>query len=193
MSRIAIEIITCPEWGARKPRSPIVVVKRATRIIFHHTAGHHREISGPSSESREEAIRYARDVQAFHMDGNGWIDSGHNFLVCRNGAILQGRWLTVSAIEAGHMVTSAHCPGFNGQIGIEHEHKLAERMTSAQWASSARLQAWIAWQYGSTKPLPVDPHSAHFATTCPANLADEIGAIRAGAADLLRGYRGGTT
>jgi hypothetical protein len=36
--------------------------------------------------------------------------------------VLQGRWLTVSAIEAGHMVVSAHCPGQNGQIGIEHEH-----------------------------------------------------------------------
>lgn len=183
------EIITCPTWGARKPRSPIVVCPRAHRVIFHHTAGHHREISNTRSESRAEAIRYARDVQAFHMDGNGWIDSGHNFLITRNGLILQGRWLTVSAIQAGHMVVSAHCPGQNGQIGIEHEHQGSETMPDAQREASARLLAWIAIQYGDVGILPVDPHSAHFATACPANLKAEIPHVRAIAASRLRAWR----
>jgi hypothetical protein len=121
------------------------------------------------------------------MDHNGWIDSGHNFLICRNGLILQGRWLTVSAIQAGHMVRSAHCPGQNDQIGIEHEHKGDELMTPAQRASSARLMAWISWQYDRNTILPVDPHSDHFATSCPANLRYEIPKIRAYALQILHG------
>jgi hypothetical protein len=136
-----------------------------------------------------------RSIQALHMGPgglgvpNGGIDSGHNFLICRNGMILQGRWVTVAAIEAGHMVASAHCPGQNGQVGIEHEHNGREQMTRPQAESSALVQAWIALHYGRTTPLPVDPHSAHFATACPANLAAAIGPIRERAAIILHDWR----
>lgn len=144
------------------------------KTIFHHTAGHHHELDTPGVESRDEAMQYARDIQNFHMDGNGWNDSGHNFLVCRNGLILQGRWLTVSAIQAGHMVSSAHCPGQNNQIGIEHEHFGSEEMTPEQKESSSNLMAWIAWHYERTKVLPSMPHSKYFPTSCPANLTEDI-------------------
>jgi hypothetical protein len=184
-SVMSIEIITCPQWGARQPKQGIRTVAAASRIIIHHTAGHHAEISNPANESRDEAIRYARDIQRFHMDTNGWIDSGHNFLVCRNGMILQGRWLTVSAIEAGHMVDSAHCPGQNQNIGIEHEHLGHEAMTDAQREGSARLIAWISEQYGKHDALPLAPHSNYYATACPANLVSEIPHLKSMANELL--------
>jgi hypothetical protein len=186
MARVAIKIYTVHDWNARRPKQGIQTVGRASRIIFHHTAGHHREISG-AGESIQESMQYARDIQNFHMDTNGWTDSGHNFLVCRNGAILQGRWLTVSAIQAGHMVLSAHCPGQNDQIGIEHEHYAAEPMTKEQREASARLQAWIAWKYNKATVLPVGPHSAYYATACPANLKNEIPNISRMAQQILKG------
>jgi hypothetical protein len=182
---IPIEIITCPQWGARKPKQGITTIGPAVRILIHHTAGHHAEISNPANESREEAIRYARDIQNYHMDTNGWIDSGHNFLVCRNGIILQGRWLSVSAIEAGHMVVSAHCPGQNTNVGIEHEHLHTEPMTDAQRDSSARLIAWISDQYGKGSALPLAPHKEFYATECPANYVAEIPHLTAKANALL--------
>lgn len=193
MSKIHIDIITCPQWRAVKPKRPISVIPAAQREIFHHTAGHHAEISLPKDESVEECMRYARDIQAFHMGPGGLgvpdgaIDSGHNFLVCRNGVILQGRWLTVSAIEAGHMVDSAHCPNQNHQVGVEHEHAGSEPMTEKQRVSSARLSAWIASQYGLSAPLPIHPHKEYFNTSCPANLVSEMPVIYALAHDILRG------
>jgi hypothetical protein len=180
-----IDIVTCPQWGARQPRHPLTIVPAAGGIIFHHTAGHHREIERPADESLAESMRYARDVQTFHMDTRGWTDSGHNFLVCRNGVVLQGRWLTVSAIEAGHMVESAHCPGFNGWVGIEHEHAGSEKPTDEQLEASAVLQAWIAWQYKRSLALRVDPHRAHFSTSCPANLTGYIERVRKQAQSIL--------
>jgi hypothetical protein len=99
--------------------------------------------------------------------------------------ILQGRWHTVSAIEAGHMVESAHCPGQNDQIGIEHEHVVGEAMTGLQRRASARLMAWIADQYHRSTVLPVLPHSKFFATDCPDNLVGEIPRIRAMAQQIL--------
>jgi len=185
---VKCEIITCPEWGALKPKSGLVTVPASKRIIFHHTAGHHPEVSNPSNESRQESILYARSIQKFHMR-QGWTDTGQNFLVCRNGLILQGRWLTVSAIQAKHMVRSAHCPGQNDQIGIEHEHLGTEKMTPKQREASARLMAWIADQYGRKTVLPVDPHSKHFATSCPANLKADIAAIRKRAQQILDSSR----
>lgn len=182
-----INIITCPEWGARRPKQGITTCGAAKRIIIHHTAGHHPEISNPKNESHEEAMKYARAVQNFHMDGNGWVDSGHNFLVCRNGDILQGRWLTVSAIQAEHMVVSAHCPGQNEQIGIEHEHLGSEAMTVAQREASATLIAWVSDQYGLKQALPLHPHKEFFPTSCPANLVSELPRLLSIANQILRG------
>lgn len=183
---VQITIIDVHQWNARKPTHNITWTKdRSTRVIFHHTAGHHREISLPHDESVGEAIRYAQDIQAYHMDHNGWIDSGHNFLVCRNGTILQGRWRTILSMQKGRMVVSAHCPGFNDQIGIEHEHFGNEEMTDPQRESSARLQAWIADTYHRATVLRVDPHKAHFPTSCPANLVDDIPFIKQRAQVIL--------
>jgi hypothetical protein len=185
---VKCSIITCPQWGARKPKAGLEIVPASKRIIFHHTAGHHREVSNPQNESRGEAIDYARAIQIQHMK-QGWTDSGHNFLVCRNGLILQGRWLTVHSIEAKHMVRSAHCPGQNDQIGIEHEHLGHEPMTARQIEASARLMAWIADQYGRKTVLPVDPHSKYYATECPANLKSNIAKIKSVAQHILTNER----
>lgn len=181
---IPIDIITCPQWGAVKPKQGIVTCGRFSRFIFHHTAGHHREISLPKNESLKEAVRYARDIQRMHMAPGGLgvpkggIDSGHNVLICRNGMILQGRWMTISAIQAGHMVVSAHCPEQNNQIGIEHEHFGDEPMTKAQRESSARFMAWAALHSGYKKIPPVQPHKKYFSTACPANLISDIPGIK---------------
>ncbi len=181
---VKCNIITCPDWGARKPKQDIQTIPASKRIIFHHTAGHHKNLENPNAQSRAESERYARDIQAYHMS-QGWTDSGHSFLICRNGLILQGRWITVSAIQAKHMVRSAHCPGQNEQIGIEHEHVGNELMTKQQRESSSRLMAWIADQYDRKTVLPVDPHSKYFATACPANLKADIPKIRARAQEIL--------
>lgn len=183
-------IYTCPEWGALPPHGQLELCPRAARIIFHHTAGHHPEIDTPGSESTSEAFAYARALQHAHF-ANGWADSGHNWLVTRAGHILQGRWLTASAIEAQHMVISAHCPGQNTQIGIEHEHLGTEAMTPRQREASAYLQAWIAWHYARATPLTVYPHSRYFATACPANLVSEIARIRTRANSILSEWRRG--
>jgi len=83
------------------------------------------------------------------------------------------------------MVRSAHCPGQNTQVGVEHEHLGSEPMTDAQRQSSGRLFAWIAEQYGRALALPLHPHSEFFATACPANLKAEIPAIAAIANGIL--------
>jgi hypothetical protein len=180
------KMIPCGVWGARRAKARPEVTDRPVMIIFHHTDGHHPELENPRDESREEAIRYARQIQADHMDNprKKFNDSGHNFLVCKNGMILVGRHLSLSAVRAGRMVVSAHAPGANDQPGIEHEHRGEPHMTPAQLEASARLHAWIMSRCG----IDVDqvfPHKKFSATACPAELEGDIDRVKARAKQIL--------
>lgn len=189
-------IITCSQWGARRPRSTPRVIHPAPRlVVIHHTAGH----APKGATGFERAVLYARAIQALHMGPGGLgtvdgaIDSGHNFLVMRSGHICQGRWGTVSAIEAGKMVESAHCPGENDQPGIEHEHVSGELMTAEQIAASSWLLAWICSRTGR-RPTQFYPHGDFYNTACPDVVKHDIPTLRLKAAGLLTryGHGGGT-
>lgn len=180
------DIITTDEWGARPAKASVVWCGRPSRLLFHHTAGHHPEIRQPKDESREEAILYARAIQHYHMDNNGWNDSGHNFLVCRNGLILVGRHMSYPAIKKGKMVLSAHCPGQNDQPGIEHEHLHEAAMTKEQFAASAQLHAWIIDRCKMSGANVIWPHKRFYRTSCPAELEAELPAFRREVARILR-------
>jgi hypothetical protein len=179
-------IILTNEWGAKPAHAPPIYVGRPKRVIFHHTAGHHPEIRLPNNESRAESIRYAQAIQNFHMHGNGWNDSGHNFLVCRNGLILVGRHQSYTAIKKGKMVVSAHCPGQNDQPGIEHEHLHEKAMTKAQFAASAHLIAWIIDCCKMRGAGAIHPHKQYYNTSCPGELEAQLPALKTAVNQILR-------
>lgn len=166
-------IITCPEWGARKPTHKPQLTDRPVRSIFHHTAGHATANDARPGEERMQAITYARALQADMMDRRHWYDSGHNFLVMRSGVIVQGRWGTVTAIEHGRMVVSAHCPGQNDQPGIEHEHVGGEPLTTLQETASVWLHAWI-FDRCKIRATAIYPHGLYVATDCPGTLSASL-------------------
>jgi N-acetylmuramoyl-L-alanine amidase len=180
------KILTTRKWGAKKAKSSPVVTGRPDKIIFHHTAGHHPEIENPQNESVEEAMSFARQIQNDHMFNPRKLfnDSGHNFLVCKNGMILVGRHLSLSAVRAGRMVVSAHCPGANDQPGIEHEHFDEPRMPPKQLEASARLHAWIMSRCG-IEADQIFPHKNFVATGCPAQLEGDIKRVKKRAKEIL--------
>lgn len=170
-------IITCPEWGARPPKHKPTLTGRPVRSIFHHTDGHAHPGGAQATDGRTDAVLYARALQADMMDRRGWSDSGHTFLVMRSGLILQGRWGSITAIEHGRMVVSAHCPGQNDQPGIEHEHAGAEGLTTLQETASVWLHAWI-FDRCKIRPTDIYPHGHFYPTACPGSLNDQLLAFR---------------
>lgn len=181
----SLHIIPCDEWGAAHPTQPITPAGRPDKIIFHHTAGHHPELDHKPTESREEAMAYARSIQHDHMHRSPpFIDSGHNFLVTRSGHVLEGRHGSRDAINAGKMVVSAHCVGQNSQPGIEHEHIGNERMTPKQRRASVLLITHICRETG-IDPHEIHPHNEFNPTDCPGVLRDELAEIRTEAAHEL--------
>ncbi|GAA1460525.1 peptidoglycan-binding domain-containing protein [Nocardiopsis exhalans] len=83
-------LVSRSAWGARAPRSRTSTTWAArSGFTVHYSAG-------PPTQT-------PRQIQNFHMDGQGWADVGYNFLVDRQGNVYEGRgWLAVGAHAAPH-------------------------------------------------------------------------------------------
>ncbi len=76
-------------WGARPASFGSTSWGARTGFTVHYSAG-------PTSQT-------PRQIQNYHMDGNGWSDVGYNFLVDKSGTAYEGRgWLGVGAHAAPH-------------------------------------------------------------------------------------------
>lgn len=181
-SPLPFRVIPTSQWGALPAKGAIARTGTPDKTIFHHTAGHVPNLA--AGETYAEAVAYAKSVQGYHMNHNGWLDSGHNFLITRGGYILEGRHGSLAAIRSGRMVVSAHCPGQNSQPGIEHEHDGTEQMTPIQREASVWLHAWIC-RNCRILPSNIQPHKRYFATACPGSLAAALPGFRKDVAAAL--------
>ena len=158
-------IENCPSWGARRPSSPVTIWdRRPIRILVHHTAGPNQ-----ANVSRDAGRRMARSIQAYHMDHNGWLDSGQHFTISRGGFVLEGRFLSLGELNAGRrQVEGAHCTGQNVvAIGIENEGTyIGEGPPPALWDSLRSLCAYVCFRYG-IPPTELYGHRDYKNTICP--------------------------
>ncbi|WP_246154678.1 peptidoglycan recognition protein family protein [Saccharopolyspora hirsuta] len=163
--RAAPEIASTSEWGAREPSSPVQVLdQRPVKIVVHHTAT-------PNSEdtSKEHAVSLARQIQDFHMDSNGWIDTGQNFTNSRGGWLLEGRHKSLPVLTAGDQhVLGAHAGEQNSvSLGIENEGTYTDAaVPDALWDSLVELCSYMVAQYG-IEPGEIYGHRDFMATECP--------------------------
>ncbi len=158
-------IASCATWGARNPSSTLQqLTNDPTKIIIHHTAS-----ANVTDYSQAQAFALARAIQGWHMDDNGWSDTGQNFTVSRGGYIMEGRHTSLSHLTSGNgFVTSAHCPGQNTTaVGIENEGTYITALpTTALWDKLVDLCAYICQQYGIS-PSAIYGHRDFIATECP--------------------------
>ena len=158
-------IARCAEWGARKPTYPPKIWdQRPIRILVHHTAG-----SNTGDFSVPAAHRMARGIQNFHMDRNGWLDSGQHFTISRGGHVMEGRLWSLGELNGGRrVVEGAHSPGQNViAIGIENEGTYIDVDPPAPlWDSLRATCAYICAQYGIA-PTELYGHRDYRNTICP--------------------------
>lgn len=181
-------IASCATWGARSPGSLSVISRNPDKIVIHHTAS-----ANSTDYSQAHAYQLARDIQRWHMDGNGWSDSGQHFTISRGGYIMEGRHNSLSRLRAGSgMVVGAHCPGQNDKaIGIENEGTYTSATPpAALYDKLVLFCAYICDQYGIAASQ-IFGHRDYYATACPGNvLYGMLPQLRADVADVLNG--GGT-
>jgi N-acetylmuramoyl-L-alanine amidase/Putative peptidoglycan binding domain len=157
-------IYTCAAWGARKPSAPVTELRRRpTKIFIHHTATANRTDVGPA-----DLGVLARAIQTFHMR-NGWIDSGHHFLVNRGGLIAEGRHRSLETLRVGRsFIEGAQCADYNdSSIGIENQGTYGKVNPPAALLVSLRaLCAYACLQY-QLAPEHLYGHRDFGDTECP--------------------------
>lgn len=132
-------IYTRDEWGAQAPAAEYRY-HPVSHLAIHHTA----TAEAGAADTWEDCAAAVRAIQDFHMNTNGWIDIGYNYLVCQTGAIFQGR-------EDGNDrrdVVGAH-DGFNegsaGTGGLGYFHPPENQQPRSPLLDGfTDLFAWIA-------------------------------------------------
>ncbi|MGW0363856.1 peptidoglycan recognition protein family protein [Streptomyces sp. NPDC002990] len=159
------EIFGCEAWGARPAAEPVAILSTPPqRIIVHHTA-----TTNVEDYSRERAFAVARAIQTYHMDTQGWIDTGQHFTVSRGAYVTEGRHHSLAELAAGYrQVRSAHCVGQNNQaVGIENEGTYTSVEPPArQYEALVALCAHVCRQY-RLPPSEIHGHRDFNSTDCP--------------------------
>lgn len=140
-----MNIIGRAQWGARpaKNRTSVPWTQRRSFVV-HYSAG-------PSTQT-------VKQIQNYHMDGNGWSDVGYNFLVDVSGRIYEGR---------GWTIVGAHAPNHNTSgIGV--------CMIGRDGDSTPAAKKAIRWLYDEAnrragRTLQRLGHRDVYSTSCPGN------------------------
>lgn len=82
---LGVQLITRPEWGARRPRSVRTLV-----ASFGTTC--HWEGPRMGTFPHSSCPTKVRVIQDFHMDTRDWQDIAYTAVVCPHGYIFEGRW-----------------------------------------------------------------------------------------------------
>jgi hypothetical protein len=158
---------TRADWNARPPTSPASVLNQGPdRIVVHHTAS-----ANQTDYSVAAAYALSRSIQNFHMDSNGWADTGQQLTISRGGHLMEGRNRSLSAIQAGDHVVGAHTANHNSHtIGIENEGLyMTAAPTVALWAKLVETCVWLCDVYGLA-PSAIMGHRDYNATACPGDV-----------------------
>jgi len=148
-------VVTRGQWGARSrscgPRhSP-------SRLTIHHTVT-------PNNDSMSMPARM-RQIQNFHINGNGWCDIGYHFLIGQDGRVYQGRMENIVGAHAASANTN--------NVGISFIGTFTDRAPStAMMDAAARIMKAMSRTYGIS--LNRDKVKGHrqvgtTATSCPGN------------------------
>lgn len=163
-------VVRTEDWGARPPA--YAFEEQIPRfIVIHHTVTPNPP-DDVSERTLDGAKALAGRIQADHMDRRGWADSGHNFLNTTGGFVVEGRHGTLSAIQRGRCVQSAHTIGANDSPGIENEGDFSVyEMDAAQWNSLVTL-CTILCEFCHLDHSAIRGHRGFDATECPGDWLD---------------------
>ncbi|QRP46620.1 N-acetylmuramoyl-L-alanine amidase [Amycolatopsis sp. FDAARGOS 1241] len=153
------------EWNARPASGAIVVENhKPTYIVVHHTV----DPGNNTDYSLAHALQISRDIQTFHMDTRGWIDTGQQFTNSRGGYVTEGRHRSLEILRGGTQhVQGANVGNHNSEcLGIENEGLYSTvDVPVALWNSLVSLVAYIADQYGIA-PSFIKGHRDFNSTEC---------------------------
>ncbi|XRQ07268.1 peptidoglycan recognition family protein [Actinomadura welshii] len=179
-------VYTRAQWDARSPRRPAKVLDRPPdHIIVHHTA-----TANSDKRSLSHAFALSRFIQNFHMDKNGWDDTGQQLTISRGGIVMEGRNRSLQAIRAGDLAVGAQVLHHNDHtIGIENEGTYTKKRVPGQlWDSLVEVCVWLCRSYDLDPAEAIVGHRDYNATACPGDvLYARLPELRKSVASRLEG------
>lgn len=164
----APHIYTRAEWKARPPRRPAKVLDRPPdHIVVHHTA---------TANSRDRSLAHAfalsRFIQDFHMNKNGWDDTGQQLTISRGGIVMEGRNRSLRAVRAGDLAVGAQVLHHNEHtIGIENEGTYSTKAVPRRlWGSLLEVCVWLCRAYDLDPAKAIVGHRDYNRTACPGDV-----------------------
>ncbi|WP_026119407.1 peptidoglycan recognition protein family protein [Nocardiopsis ganjiahuensis] len=175
------KVYTRADWKARAPKGGIQVLATGpTHIVVHHTA-----TGNVSDTSTSHAAALSRSIQSYHMDSNGWSDTGQQLTISRGGHIMEGRDRSLQAIRDGKHVLGAHTANHNSHtIGIENEGTYTSTTPpGALMSALVDTCSWLCLVYRLDPQEAIVGHRDYNATSCPGDklysmlpqLRDDVG------------------
>ena len=159
------KVYTRSNWKARSPKESVELLgKGPTHIVVPHTAAFNS-----SDTSTSHAAALSRSIQSYHMDSNGWIDTGQQLTISRGGHIMEGRDKALRAIGDGKHVLGAHTADHNSHtIGIENEGT-GTSATPPKSLMSALVDTctWLCLVYQLDPQDAIVGHRDYNSTSCP--------------------------
>lgn len=151
-------------WNDRPPR-PGMRPHQIDRITLHHTGP-------PAWYGAPPAPAYLHAIQAFHMGPERrWPDIAYHLLVDLDGAVWEGRSLTVAGDTATDYDPSGHA-----LIAVLGDYSV-QQPNAAQWDAIVGTVRWLMDTYGVAADT-LFGHRDYAATACPGDslaiLLDEI-------------------
>jgi hypothetical protein len=148
-------VVSRATWGARatgacgSPHSPRF-------LTIHHTAT-------PNNDSISAAARM-RQMQAYHIDNNGWCDFGYHYTVGIDGRVYQGRDPDVTGAHVGNHNTN--------NVGISVVGTFVNfSPRESQLNALTDISRWVVNRYGIPKSrsniLGHKEWSGHTTNSCP--------------------------
>ncbi|MFG3004692.1 N-acetylmuramoyl-L-alanine amidase [Streptomyces calvus] len=169
-------IVSRAEWGADESlvTDPPSYLDKVDAVFVHHTAG-------TNDYDCAESPAVIRAILTYHVQTNGWSDTGYNFFVDKCGTVFEGR-----AGGVDKPVRGAHTYGFNGYssgVSLLGDYENGGTPTAAAQQAIADLSAWKLGLHG------VDPEAKVTLTA-----AGDTGVYRTGeqaTLDTISGHRDG--
>lgn len=179
-------------WGAAAPKKANSVASFGVRqIVVHHTAGQNN-----LGDCNRDRIRSTiRNIQHYHMNGQGWNDIGYNVVIDPCGGVWEGR-----AGGADQAVIGAHAAGFNANssgIAVLGNFTTTTPNNTVLGALD-RVVGWKAGIHGvdATGTVTIDGRSYPTVvghrdvgqTSCPGSIHGHLWRVRTNAAQQAPSY-----
>lgn len=149
-----MSVVTRKEWGARKPRAtnPNAPRTKNSTLFIHYSVS-----PGDNFVSFSQQIQAVRNIQNYHMDGNGWDDIGYSYIITQGKGIpprvFRGRGFKhAQAAQQGWNTTG------DGSVCVIADENDEIRPETVEL---------IEWVFARFEGQKAAPHSSVNATSCP--------------------------